>query len=160
MVRPRKIKTINFEPNVTYFKPKAVPLNQLEEVELTLDELETLRLSNLENLSQLDAALKMEVHQSTFQRTLVRAMEKITDALVNGKAIRIHGGEYKMPGGDGNGPMSLGIGRGLGIRRGFKNAGPSGVCVCPSCGHEEAHLRGQPCNQRKCPKCNALMTRK
>ena len=61
MVRPRKIKWVNFEPDVTYFKPRAVPLNQLEEVELTLDELETLRLSNLKKLSQEDAAKKMKI---------------------------------------------------------------------------------------------------
>lgn len=160
MVRPRKIKIVNFEPNVTYFKPRAVPLTQLKEVEINLDELETLRLSNLENLSQAESADKMGVHQSTFQRTLARAREKITDALVNGKAIKIHGGEYKLPGGDGTGPVGSGRGRGRGFGRGTQNAGPNGTCVCPSCGHEENHIRGQPCNQRKCPKCNKLMTRK
>lgn len=96
MVRPRKLKTIDFEPDVTYFKPRRVPLVDLEEVELTLEELESLRLSNLENLSQADAATKMDIHQSTFQRTLARAREKITDALVNGKAIKIKGGDYKF----------------------------------------------------------------
>lgn len=158
MVRPRKIKLVNFEPDVTYFKPRAVPLSNLEEVEITLDELESLRLSNLEKLNQTLAAQKMQVHQSTFQRTLTRANEKITDALVNGKAIKIRGGEYKMPGGDRTGP--LGLGRGRGFNRGSTNAGPSGVCICPSCGHEEQHVRGQPCNQKKCPKCDTLMTRK
>ncbi len=181
MVRPRKIKTVNFEPDVTYFKPRAVPLTQLEEVEITLDELETLRLSNIEKLSQVDAAKKMTIHQSTFQRTLTRAREKTTDALINGKAIKIHGGEYKMPGGDGTGPMGqgrglgqrvgLGRGQGLGLGRGQglgqgqnpeknQNAGPQGKCICPECGHEQLHIRGQPCNQLKCPKCEVLMTRK
>jgi len=167
MVRPRKIKLVDFEPNVTYFKPRAVPLNQLKEIELTLDELETLRLSNIEKLSQIDAAKKMQVHQSTFQRTLVRAREKITDALINGKAIKIYGGEYKMPGGDGTGPRGQGIGRGLGRgagqgvgrMNGPKVAGPEGVCKCPKCGHEQPHVRGQPCNQIKCPKCETLMAR-
>jgi len=163
MVRPRKIKWVNFEPGVTYFKPRAVPLSQLEEVELNLDELETLRLSNLEKLSQADAAIKMKIHQSTFQRTLTRAREKVTDALVNGKAIKIHGGEYKMPGGDGTGQK--GQGRGMGRRRGLGRmggqfaAGPGGVCECPKCNYETAHVRGQPCNQIKCPKCGSPMTR-
>jgi len=160
MVRPRKLKFVNFEPDVTYFKPRAVPLNQLQEVELTLDELETLRLSNLKKLSQVDSAKKMHIHQSTFQRTLVRAREKITDALVNGKAIKIHGGEYKMPGGDRTGPSGQGRGRGRGFGRGTQNAGPNGTCVCPKCGHEQTHIRGQPCNQTKCLKCETLMTRK
>jgi uncharacterized protein len=171
MVRPRKIKWINFEPDVTYFKPRAIPLSNLEEIEITLDELETLRLSNLENLNQIDAAIKMDIHQSTFQRTLTRAREKITDALVNGKAIKIHGGEYKMPGGDGTGPEGKGpiagkrnrqgAGRGGRGRNNGPNAGgPGGVCKCPECGHEQAHIRGQPCSQVKCPECNTLMTRK
>lgn len=108
MVRPRKLKRINFTPDVTYFKPQAVKLSDLEEVELTFEELEVLRLSNLENLTQTTAAEKMEIHQSTFQRTLSRANQKITDALVNGKAIKINGGAYKMPNKDGTGPNGEG----------------------------------------------------
>jgi len=158
MVRPRKTKFVNFEPNVTYFKPRAVPLNQLQEVEITIDELETMRLSNLKKLIQENAAKKMGIHQSTFQRTLVRAREKITDALVNGKAIKIHGGEYKMPGGDGTGPIGS-LGRGRGRSGSSFTQGPGGHCVCPKCNYETTHIRGQPCNQRKCPKCESPMTR-
>ena len=100
MVRPRKLRMVYFEPLVTYFKPRAVPLHQLEVVEITLDELETLRLSTLERLSQVVAAKKMHIHQSTFQRILTKAREKVTDALVHGKAIKIKGGDYTMPAGD------------------------------------------------------------
>ncbi|NOR85783.1 DUF134 domain-containing protein [archaeon] len=164
MVRPRKIKSVNFEPGTTYFKPRAVPLSQLKEIEVTFDELETLRLSHLKKLGQTEAAMKMEIHQSTFQRTLARAREKITDALVNGKAIKIHGGDYKMPNKDGTGPINQGIGLIQNPRRGRMNgafsAGPAGICKCPKCGHEQPHIRGQPCNQIKCPKCETLMTRK
>jgi len=160
MVRPRKTKIISYEPNVTYFKPQAVPLNKLEEINLTLDELETLRLDNLEKLNQIDAANKMNIHQSTFQRTLIRAREKVTDALVNGKAIKIHGGEYKMPGRDKTGPLTRGRGIGRGFRQGNKNVLQEGICFCANCKYEEVHIRGQPCNQKKCPKCNTLMTRK
>ncbi|MFH1510874.1 MAG: DUF134 domain-containing protein [Candidatus Woesearchaeota archaeon] len=154
MVRPRKVKWVNFLPGVTYFKPRAVPLSQLEEVDITIDELETMRLANIEKLGQEEAADKMGVHQSTFQRTLTRAREKITDALVNGKAIKIHGGDYQMPGGEGTGPMA-----GRGRMGGPFAAGPGGTCVCPNCGFETQHIRGQPCSQRKCPKCGNLMTR-
>ncbi len=131
MVRPRKLKRINFEPNVTYFKPRAVPLSELEEVDLTLDELEALRLSNIKKLSQIDAANEMNVHQSTFQRTLTRANEKVTEALVNGKAIKIHGGEYKMPDRDGTGPKGEGsqTGAGMGNCTG-KKAKREGVGPC------------------------------
>ena len=74
-----------------------------------------------------------------------------------------------MPRGDGTGPTGKGPmtggGRGLGRgggrgRMGGPNAaGPSGYCVCPSCGYKAPHTVGQPCNQIKCPKCGALMTR-
>ena len=150
MVRPRKTRWINFEPGVTYFKPRAVPLSKLKEVKLTLDELETLRLANIKKLDQKSAAKKMKIHQSTFQRTLTRAREKITDALINGKAIKIQGGKYKMPGGDKTGPRSQGRGRGYG--------GPA-KCKCPKCGEETSHVRGQPCINQKCPKCGANMVR-
>ncbi|NOQ56412.1 MAG: DUF134 domain-containing protein [Nanohaloarchaea archaeon] len=164
MVRPRKIRSVDFEPEVTYFKPQAVPLSQIEEVELTFDELETLRLSHLKRLGQTDAATMMGVHQSTFQRTLARAREKITDALVNGKAIKIQGGDYKMPNRDGTGPMGQGVGLGQGRGRGRMNdsfsTGLGSICRCPKCGYEQPHIRGQPCNRIRCPECNGLMTRK
>ncbi|MBN1793238.1 DUF134 domain-containing protein [Candidatus Woesearchaeota archaeon] len=158
MVRPRKIKLVSFEPKVTYFKPRAVPLAELEEVDLTLDELEVMRLSNIEHLGQEDAAEKMQIHQSTFQRTLTRAREKVTDALVRGKAIKIHGGDYAMPGRDGTGPFRSMLGRGR--MRGPLAGGPGGACVCPKCGNEQPHIRGVPCNQMKCAKCNSVMARK
>jgi uncharacterized protein len=156
MVRPRKIKMINFEPDVIYFKPRAVPLNQLEEVEITLDEMETLRLSNLKKLSQADAAKRMHVHQSTFHRTLARAREKVTDALVNGKAIKIRGGEYKMS--KENKAGFLGQGGGKGRIGGFA-AGPQGDCICLKCGYKQKHQRAIPCTSMKCPKCSSPMTR-
>ena len=176
MVRPRKRRFVNFEPAVNYFKPRGVPLIALNESELTVDELESMRLSYLEKLSQADAADKMEVHQSTFQRTLTSAREKITDALVNGKAIKIKGGVYRMPGGDGTGPLGPGgrggagpggFGRGTGqVGPGGRGrmggpfaAGPGGLCKCPKCGHEQPHGRAQPCNMVKCPKCGTIMTR-
>ncbi len=162
MVRPRKIKFVDFKPGVTYFKPRAVPLTELEEAEITFDELEAMRLSNIEKLSQEEAAKRMGIHQSTFQRTLTRASEKITNALITGKAIKINGGDYKMPGKDGTGPAGRGQGRGQG-RKGMMGdgfAGPEGICVCPKCGREQPHLRGKPCTEIKCPNCGSIMTRK
>ncbi len=90
MVRPKKPRRVSFSPNVIYFKPRAIPLSQLEEVELTLDELEALRLCDLKNLDQEKAAKKMKISQSTLSRILISARKKIAKALIEGKAIKIY----------------------------------------------------------------------
>jgi predicted DNA-binding protein (UPF0251 family) len=89
--RPKKVKTIKVYPNATYFKPRGLPLAELKEIHITLEEFEAIRLSDFEGLSQSDAASSMNIHQSTFQRITKRARKKISDALLNGKAIRIGG---------------------------------------------------------------------
>ncbi len=164
MVRPRKRRMVTFEHGLKHFKPEGNSPEPSEEVRLTIDELESMRLSYLEKLSQSDAAALMQIHQSTFQRTLKKTLEKITDAFVNGKAIRIEGGDYRMPGKDGTGPAGQGPvggqGRGQGRGRGGRFGGPEGNCVCPACGHEAPHTPGVPCSQMKCEKCGSPMVRK
>jgi len=125
MVRPRRARRIRFMPDVTYFKPQGIRIRNLEIIELTFDEIECVRLSEIKELSQVDAAKKMKIHQSTFQRSLARARKKIADALINGKAIKIQGGIYKMPKGDKTGPEGKGpkTGRGLGYCSGNDKAG-------------------------------------
>jgi predicted DNA-binding protein (UPF0251 family) len=89
MVRPRKPRRVLFEPGVTYFKPRAIPLSILKEIDLGTDELEALRLCDLKNLSQIEAAKKMKISQSTLARILNSARRKIAEALIKGKAIKI-----------------------------------------------------------------------
>ncbi len=89
MVRPIKPRKICFNPSVTYFKPRAIPLSLLEEVGLEMDELEVLRFCDYEGLDQKEAAIKMNISQSTLQRILTSARKKIAEALVEGKAIKI-----------------------------------------------------------------------
>ena len=89
MVRPRLCRFIRFNPNVTYFKPQGIPLRHLEIVELTLEEMEAMRLKNIKDFDQVKCAKKMKTSQSTFQRILSSAYKKISDALISGKAIRI-----------------------------------------------------------------------
>ena len=89
MVRPRLCRRIGFNPNITYFKPQGVPMRELEIIELTAEEVEALRLRNTEDLEQEEAAKKMNTSQSTFQRILSSAYKKITEALTEGKAIKI-----------------------------------------------------------------------
>jgi predicted DNA-binding protein (UPF0251 family) len=89
MVRPIKPRRVSFDPNVVYFKPRAVPLSLLDEVELGIDELEALRLCDYKNLEQTEAARKMKISQSTLQRILSSARKKVAEALIEGKAIKI-----------------------------------------------------------------------
>ena len=89
MPRPRLCRRIRFNPNIVYFKPQGVPMRFLEVVELTVEEVEALRLKNIKNLEQKEAAKKMNTSQSTFQRILSSAYKKTTKALIEGKAIKI-----------------------------------------------------------------------
>ena len=89
MPRPRLCRKIRFDPNITYFKPQGVPMRFLDSVELTVEELESLRLKNIKNLDQAEAAKMMKTSRSTFQRILTSAYKKIAKALIEGKAIKI-----------------------------------------------------------------------
>ncbi|MBU0975110.1 DUF134 domain-containing protein [Patescibacteria group bacterium] len=89
MPRPKKLRYLQFSPNVYYFKPQGIPLSILEEVTLEPDELETLKLHDVDGLEQTEAAEKMRISQSTFARVLDKTYKKIADAIINGKAIRI-----------------------------------------------------------------------
>jgi len=92
MPRPTCPRRVGFTPSTTYFKPAGTPMGILEEVILGHDEVEAIRLKNLVGLSQEQAASQMGVSQPTFHRLLLSAHQKLTDAVVNGKALRIEGG--------------------------------------------------------------------
>ena len=96
MVRPNICRRVNLEPNTTYFKPRGIPLVELEEVILHVDEFEAVRLKDLDGLEQEECAKKMNISQPTFHRLVLSARKKIADAIVNGKAIKIEGGNYKI----------------------------------------------------------------
>ncbi|MFC2007030.1 DUF134 domain-containing protein [Chloroflexota bacterium] len=96
MSRPPKCRRVAYMPEVTYFKPAGIPLRALEEVRLSIEEAEALRLKDMEGLEQEQGAEKMNISRPTFQRILASARQKIADALLNGKAIRIDGGNFEM----------------------------------------------------------------
>ena len=87
--RPRLRRCVRFNPRVNYFKPRNVSMRSLDVVELSMEELEALRLKNILGFNQNQCAKKMKTSQSTFQRILSSAYKKVTEALVEGKAIRI-----------------------------------------------------------------------
>lgn len=89
----RKVSAL---PQVTYFKPAGVPLASIDEVNLLVEEAEAVRLKDLKRLEQEQCAREMRISRTTFSRILDSARQKIAEALLNGKGIRIEGGNFEM----------------------------------------------------------------
>jgi len=94
--RPRKRRWIGRQPRPTVYKPAGIALDALREVRLLHEELEALRLADLESLSQADAAARMGVSRSTFQRILNHARRQVALALTEGCALQIEGGSFEV----------------------------------------------------------------
>jgi predicted DNA-binding protein (UPF0251 family) len=135
--RPRKPRCVRDEPAYAFFKPQGIPLRELEVVSLSVEELEALRLADIEELYQEDAAVQMEVSRPTFHRVLKEAHRKVATALVDGKALGIEGGDYIL-------------------------AGDTRIFECVKCGHtwEEPFGTGVRACEAVCPKCGGAVTRK
>ncbi|ABO49874.1 protein of unknown function DUF134 [Desulforamulus reducens MI-1] len=126
MARPPKCRQVARLPVVTYFKPQGIPMSQLSEVIIPVEELEAVRLCDLEGLEQEDCAEKMAVSRPTFHRIITAARKKIAEGLINGLAIRVEGGNYQV---------SL------------------SKLKCKACGFK---WEGTFCKRHtKCPKCNS-----
>ena len=95
MPRPCRCRRIRCSPNKNYFKPRGIPVDMLEEINLTLDELEAIRLADFDGLYQEDAAKKMDISRQTFGNIINSAHKKIADVLLNAKALKIEGGTVK-----------------------------------------------------------------
>ncbi len=89
MSRPKKERCINCHPDASYFKPRGIPLMELEEVSLSLDEVEALRLCDYEGKYHEQAAQEMGVSRATFGRIVNEARRKVAEALIRGKALKI-----------------------------------------------------------------------
>lgn len=96
MPRPKECRNVGCLPDKNYFKPKGIPASMLEEVVLTLDEFEAIRLADFNGLYQEDAAKQMNISRQTFGRIIESAHKKIGDVLINGKALKIEGGDVSM----------------------------------------------------------------
>ncbi len=96
MPRPRHFRRVGCLPQANFYKPRGIPLAILQHITLTVDELEAIRLADLQGLYQQHAAEKMNVSRQTFGRILESAHKKIADALVNGKALSIQGGPIEL----------------------------------------------------------------
>lgn len=96
MARPQKSRIVACDPSASYFKPRGVPLREIEEVRLTIDQMEAIRLADLEGLSQEEAGGRMGVSRATFGRIVQQARRVVAEALVHGKAILLEGGNYRL----------------------------------------------------------------
>lgn len=92
--RPVIDKIVNTVPLFVYYKPQGIPISKLDELNLTMEEIEALNLKDRQELEQVEAARKMGISRSTFQRLLKSARKKIITAIIEGKAIRLEGGNY------------------------------------------------------------------
>ena len=137
MARPAKPRFVTGEPCVDFFKPRGIPLRELEEERLSVEELEALKLADIEGLYQEDAAERMEVSRPTFQRVLKSARGKVARCLVEGKALGIEGGNYVL-------------------------AGEGKTFECLSCENswEEPFGSGVRACETVCPKCGEMTVRR
>jgi len=94
LARPTKWRKIENIPTIPYFIPSENHVPDIPENTLKLEELEAIRLKDLEGLEQEECAQRMEVSRPTFQRILLAAREKIADSLINGKTLHIEGGKF------------------------------------------------------------------
>jgi len=100
MPRPRKWRKVCCLPDSNRFGPLDVPAQGEYFVNMTVDEYETIRLIDLEGLSQEECASQMNVARTTVQGIYSDARKKLAESLVNGKILRIEGGDYKLCDGD------------------------------------------------------------
>ncbi len=128
MPRPFKCRKVDYSPETTFFKPAGIPINVLEVIVLSLDELEAVRLADFKGLYQEEAAQKMAISRQTFGNIVSSARSKIADALINGKAIKIEGGFVEA------------------IEREF---------ICPDCKHKWSLPFGTG-HPAKCPDCRSI----
>ena len=98
MPRPHCQRRILGQPGAVAFKPAGTPMRELDEVVMTLDEFEAMRLCDLEGLYHEQGAAEMHVSRATFSRILASAHGKLADVIVHGKALRIEGGPVRVAG--------------------------------------------------------------
>lgn len=139
--RPVQCRSVGELPKVTCFLPEGVAPGRMQNVVLSVDEVESLRLADLEGLYHADAANRMKVSRQTFGRIIKSARKKVAEALVAGKTICIEGGNI-----DGNCQSD--------------DSEETAVCVCLHCGYEQPHVPGVPCRTARCPHCDKLLIRK
>ena len=138
MVRPQKNRLVHIDPKADHFKPRGIPMVDLEEVQLTVDGLEALRLADFLGMSHEDAGAQMGVSRATFGRIVERARKIVADALIHGKAINVEGGNYKKVDPTAHRPFLCD-----GCQHRWKEPPGTGRPLkCPACGDKDLHRIG------------------
>lgn len=136
-MRARKRRRIGQLPKLNYFTPLGNKETE-EVIILTLDELESLRLADMQGMYHEDAAKLMGISRATFGRILEDARRKVSEAVIQGKALRVEGGFITFN-----------------VRRLRSDE----FCICPVCGYKKPHTAGILCEQEICPNCGAHLIR-
>ncbi|MEN8121195.1 MAG: DUF134 domain-containing protein [Bacteroidota bacterium] len=149
MPRPKRKRKIFSLPLAEGFKPFGVAINETDALELLYEEYEAIKLADYQNLTQEEAAKKMNISRPTFTRIYDKARKTIALALVEGKIIIIKGGDIHVDNEYRTSERSqtryqMGIG---------------GFCICLKCEIRLEHIKGHPCQTQKCPECGELMFR-
>lgn len=131
MPRRKRHRFVHREPPISVYKPAGIPIKELEEILLAVDEFEAVRLADFEGLSQREACEIMKISQPTFHRVLASARKKIAHSIVQGHALRIEGGRYVLSDG-------------------------SGGLQCTECGYR---LDLKKDDQQSCPECGSSKLR-
>lgn len=141
MVRPHKERRVEKLPSITHYKPVAIPLRDLDEIVLTIEEMEAIRLADVELLDQGEAAKRMDVSRPTFHRIVNKAHQKIASALWQGCALRIDGGSFRIE---------------------HAHRTDLRKFVCDDCSHHWTlpHGTGMRCTDLTCPACNSQRIRR
>lgn len=141
MPRPPIERAVSGLPRITLFKPAGVPARELEQLQLGVDELEAIRLVDLEGLSHEQAAQIMGVSRQTVGRVLERGRARVAEALVGGKAILIGGGQYRVE------PRRLCC---FACQARWTDGGDGPATACPQCGASDVGIcwgPGDRCGQ-------------
>ncbi len=131
MPRRKRHRYVHQEPPISVYKPAGIPIKELDEILITLDEYEAMRLADFEGMNQREACEIMQISQSTFNRVLAAARKKIAQGIVEGHVLRIEGGRYILSDG-------------------------SGGLQCTECGYR---LDMKKDDGRSCPKCKSSKIR-
>ncbi len=145
MRRSRKCRMIELPPVQRSFKPIGVPARNLEEINLTIDEFEAIRLADYEELEHAEAAVKMDISRPTFTRVIQKAHKKVSSFLLEKKKLHIDGGLVHFK-------EDLLICKECGLK--FIESFENDADECPKCGSDNlesiaAQYGHGPCCRRK-----------